>query len=134
MWGHVDGKLQPLLQIGERTAPALRAVVCEPLGALITAHNGAPAEPAAVRSWHRGGVVGFCAHSIFRVSGDVGCCLSKALPMLRLPPVPCADGHLRLRALPHVRSPAGLSVTFKKDTVFKISSAALAAAQIAISK
>lgn len=49
VWGHVDGKLQPLLQIGERTAPALRAVVCEPLGALITAHNGAPrlSRPAA---------------------------------------------------------------------------------------
>ncbi|KAL4422385.1 hypothetical protein ABPG75_008582 [Micractinium tetrahymenae] len=39
VWGHVSGKLQALLQIGERTAPALRAVVCEPLGALITAHN-----------------------------------------------------------------------------------------------
>ena len=40
MWSHIDGLLVPLVQIGDRVAPALRLVVCETLGAIVTAHNG----------------------------------------------------------------------------------------------
>ncbi|PRW45448.1 serine threonine- kinase drkA isoform A [Chlorella sorokiniana] len=39
VWGVVDKSLVPLARIGDRVAPALRLVVCEPLGLLITAHN-----------------------------------------------------------------------------------------------
>ena len=41
VWTHIDGLLVPLVQIGDRVAPALRLVVCETLGAIVTAHNGA---------------------------------------------------------------------------------------------
>lgn len=41
VWGHINGLLEPLVRIGDRTAPALKLAICEPLGALITAHNGA---------------------------------------------------------------------------------------------
>ncbi len=40
VWGVVDKALVPLVRIGDRVAPALRLIVCEPLGLLITAHNG----------------------------------------------------------------------------------------------
>ncbi|PSC73896.1 Serine threonine-kinase CTR1 isoform A [Micractinium conductrix] len=39
VWGHVSGRLRPLMRLGDRCAPALRVMVCEPLGALVTAHN-----------------------------------------------------------------------------------------------
>ena len=42
VWGVVDKVLVPLVRIGDRVAPALRLIVCEPLGVLITAHNGEP--------------------------------------------------------------------------------------------
>lgn len=134
VWGHVDGKLQPLLQIGERTAPALRAVVCEPLGALITAHNGALGAPPAAAHGMTPAVLVWrppCAGPLAASPARL-----QALPLAPscLLPSPRADGQLRLRALPHVRSPAGLNVTFKKDTVFKVSSAALASAQIPMSR
>jgi hypothetical protein len=42
IWGQMSHNtpLVPLVRIGDRVAPALRVVVCEPLGAVITAHNG----------------------------------------------------------------------------------------------
>ena len=40
VWGMVNEQLQPLIRIGDRVAPALRLVVCGPLGAVVTAHNG----------------------------------------------------------------------------------------------
>ena len=40
VWGIVDKALVPLVRIGDRVAPALRLIVCESLGLLITAHNG----------------------------------------------------------------------------------------------
>lgn len=45
VWGVVDKTLVPLVRIGDRVAPALRLIVCEPLGVLITAHNGGLALP-----------------------------------------------------------------------------------------
>ncbi|KAI7842069.1 hypothetical protein COHA_004266 [Chlorella ohadii] len=39
VWGIVDKALVPLVRIGDRVAPALRLIVCESLGLLITAHN-----------------------------------------------------------------------------------------------
>ena len=40
VWGVVDKALVPLVRIGDRVAPAARLIVSEPLGLLITAHNG----------------------------------------------------------------------------------------------
>lgn len=42
VWGYIDVNraLVPLVRIGDRVAPALRIVVCEPLGCIITTHNG----------------------------------------------------------------------------------------------
>eukprot|EP00887_Chlorella_sp_A99_P004072 scaffold11.g4072.t1 len=39
VWTQMQGRLQPLLRIGDRRAPAIGLVVCEQLGALCTAHN-----------------------------------------------------------------------------------------------
>ena len=40
VWGSIGGTVQPLMQIGDRCASALTLVVCEPLDAVITAHQG----------------------------------------------------------------------------------------------
>ena len=40
VWGSIGGTVQPLMQIGDRAASALGLVVCEPLDAVITAHQG----------------------------------------------------------------------------------------------
>ena len=64
----VNDQLQPLIRIGDRVAPALRLLVCEPLGAIVTAHNGGwhscpcPCAPVAHQS---------CLHL---VSGLPACC------------------------------------------------------------
>ena len=39
VWGHVAQRLVPLLRIGDQTSPALRLLVCESLGALLTVHK-----------------------------------------------------------------------------------------------
>lgn len=42
VWGRLNpsGLLAPLVRIGDRTAPATKLAICEPLGALVTSHNG----------------------------------------------------------------------------------------------
>jgi hypothetical protein len=47
----VNEQLQPLIRIGDRVAPALRLLVCEPLGAIVTAHNGGWVAHTAGPGW-----------------------------------------------------------------------------------
>lgn len=105
--------LVPLARIGDRAAPALRLIVCEPLGALITAHKGKSCTQLGPRrrchsSIEQGTVAAH--HHVPELSHmqQFHCLAVTCLMWLW-----AADGSLRLHALPHYSSPDAIRITYQ---------------------
>lgn len=145
VWGHIDSQraLQPLVRIGERVAPALRLVVCEPLGALITAHNGERCRRSACSA--RACMKGTCSACAAlpatpspprpaspRVASHQA--LAPPAALLPSPPHPRSDGKLRVRPLHHPRSSRGLKIVYQDGSVSKVGEASLPCVQLDTSR